>query len=312
LVDTGVCTSDGTWDVKPRSFTCPGGYQIDDDDSWDNLSPKIGLEYDLTDYAMTYASWTRAFRSGGWSYRASARELERQRPGYYDEERVDAYELGLKSDWWDGRLRANVAAWFHDFKDLQRSVFASEVLADGSLEYAQFFTNVPDAEAYGLEIELTAELLRDALLANDSLVFELAWGNTEYEYKSDVDLDGDGEANDSDFPWQQIPDYPWNTALNSRHDFFAGSVAWRVAYSYVDEVNATGITDFPMSWYKDRERVDASARFDSADGKWYLALFARNLTDEEDYQFMTPFTPDFGIGQPMQDRTWGITAGFKL
>ena len=314
LVNSGVCTSAGRFNVNVRSFSCPGGYQIDDDETWDNLSPKVGIEYRINDDILTYASWTQAYRSGGWTYRTAASDLASARPGFYDEEQVDALEAGIKSDWFDNRLRVNIAAWFHDFEDLQRSIFLTQTDAMGNvISLTQRFDNVPEAEAYGFELEVVGVLARDALIEGDSLTAELAWGNIEYDYESPVDFNGDG-LDDGHFPWNQIPDETWNAALTYIHDMpnGAGSLSWRVGYQYTDVVNGGGTSLDPISFYQERRLWDAAVRFDSADDKWHLTVFGKNLTDKDYYQFKTPFSPAFGIAQPMMGSTWGATLGVSL
>ena len=314
LVNSGVCISDGLFKKNTRSFSCPGGYQIDDDETWDNLSPKVGLEWRINDDAMVYASWTRAFRSGGWTYRTAASDLASARPGFYDEEQVDAIEAGIKSDWFDNRLRVNIAGWQHDFDDLQRSIFLTQTDEAGNvIALTQRFDNVPDSEAYGFEVEVVGVIAQDALSDGDSLTGEFAWGNIEYDYNSPVDFNGDN-VDDGDYPWNQIPDSTWNAALTYAHTLpsSGGRMTWRIGYQYTDEVNGGGTNLDPISFYQERDLWDASVRYDSAEGNWYVSVFGKNLGDEDYYQFKTRFASSFGIAQPMLDATWGATIGVSL
>jgi len=81
------------------------------DKSWDAFTPKLGVDYDFTDDVMGYASVTRGFKSGGFNLLAG------QLP--YDPEYVWSYELGLKSRFADGRVTANIGAFYYDYSDLQ-------------------------------------------------------------------------------------------------------------------------------------------------------------------------------------------------
>ena len=316
MVNSGNCISAATFNVNVRSFSCPLGYQLDDDETWNNLSPKIGLEYRINDDAMTYISWTRAFRSGGWTYRADTGDLTGPRPGFYDEEQVDAIEVGIKSDWFDNRLRVNVAGWQHDFDDLQRSIFLTETDAGGNVtKLTQRFSNVGSSEAFGFEVEVVAILAEDGMVDGDSLATEFAWGNIEYDYNSPVDFNGDG-VDDGDFSWNQIPDSTWNLAVTYSHplESTGGRLTWRVGYQYTDEVNGGGTSPDTntIAMYQERKMWDANLNYVPAEGNWSVTLFGKNLSDEEYYQFKTPFSTGFGIAQPMVDATWGATLSVSL
>ncbi|MFL6619095.1 MAG: TonB-dependent receptor domain-containing protein, partial [Povalibacter sp.] len=70
------------------------------------LTPKLGLEWQMHPDAMLYASYARGFKSGGFNGRPLVNSDEVTR---YDPEIVDSYELGAKTRWWDGRMIANTA-----------------------------------------------------------------------------------------------------------------------------------------------------------------------------------------------------------
>lgn len=312
MVNSGNCTGAGTWKANYDSIWCPLGYQIDDKESWDNLDPKVGLEYKINDETMVYASWSTGYRGGGWTYRADVGELARQRPGYYDEEQVEATELGFKGTFLDGRLRINAAYWQNDFEDLQRSVFLTEVLADGSVSLTQRFTNVPDSRADGWDIEMIASLMDGGMVEGDSLIWELNYGKIDTEYKSAVDFNGDG-VDDGSYPWNQIPDYSYYTALTYSHPAFAGgSMTWRTSYTYIDTVLGGGTNLDRISFYQEKKLWDASIKFISADERWSATLFGKNLGDEDYMAFRTRFSSAFGIGVPALDRTWGLTIGYEM
>lgn len=110
IVNFGNCVSAGTFNTNPRDFSCSGGLDIDDSHTGKSFTPKVGVEFNLTDDAILYASWTRGNRTDGFNYRISDGELSLYRPAFFDDEQVGAYEIGLKSDWFDNRLRVNMAA----------------------------------------------------------------------------------------------------------------------------------------------------------------------------------------------------------
>ncbi len=312
MINSGNCTGAGLWRVNYDSITCPLGYQLDDDESWTNLDPKIGLEYHITPDVMTYISWASGYRGGGWTYRSDVGELARQRPGFYDEEQVEATEVGLKGTYLDGRLRVNLTYWQNDFEDLQRSVFLTEVLADGSVSLTQRFTNVPDAQTDGWDVEVVASLMESGIIDGDNLIAEVNYGKIDTEYNSPVDFNGD-DVDDGAFPWNQVPDYTYFVALTYTHPAMGGEMTYRSSFTYIDSFIGGGTNLDPISFFQDQELWDASIRFDSGgDSRWSATLFGKNLSDEEYMAFRTRFSSTFGIGVPAIGRTWGLTLGYEM
>jgi iron complex outermembrane receptor protein len=81
-----------------------------DSDSWSNVSGLVSASYQWTDDIMGYARVSTAYRAGGYSA---------TNVGSFDPEKAIAYELGLKSELFDQRLRLNAALFRTDYKDLQ-------------------------------------------------------------------------------------------------------------------------------------------------------------------------------------------------
>ena len=118
------------------------------------FTPRVALQHRLNDDLMTFVSYTEGFKSGGWNARGtSAEELLP-----FDPERVNSWEVGLRSDWWDQRLRLNLTAFFMEAEDFQvPSAFAR---ANGSIAFIT--QNFADLENKGVELDLT-------LAPNDNL-----------------------------------------------------------------------------------------------------------------------------------------------
>lgn len=69
----------------------------------------------------------------------------------YADEKVNAYEAGFKSEWFDRRVRANVSTFYYDYTDLQ----VYDLMLVGAIT-EQIFTNASNAKIYGAEAEITA------------------------------------------------------------------------------------------------------------------------------------------------------------
>jgi len=132
-------------DPTPGLPLFPGQpYHIVASKSWNALTGKLGLDYRLDKSKMVYASVSRGYKSGLFP----SQNNSVQTVGVpLDPEKVWSYELGLKSEWLDRRLRLNASAFKFDYKDLQQFNLTPQLVL------VSF--NV-DAKARGAELELQA------------------------------------------------------------------------------------------------------------------------------------------------------------
>ncbi|MCH1580228.1 MAG: TonB-dependent receptor, partial [Luminiphilus sp.] len=135
----------------------------------EKVTGRLALEVDLGDATMVYASYTRGFKPGGSNLTFGREAVVSPIVvlPVFEEETIDAYELGLKTDLMDGRMRLNGAAFFYTYDNLQYQATDPEVFQGG-------VGNIPESEIMGAELELGAFL-------SDSLIFDarLAWLDTE-------------------------------------------------------------------------------------------------------------------------------------
>lgn len=150
-------------------------FNVPASDSWTNFSPRVAVEFRPEEQIMLYGSISRGYKGGGYNSRATLAD----NVGPYDEETVTAYELGMKSDWLDGTLRANAALFFNRFKDLQISVSRQ-----GAARTENITTNVAEVETYGAEVELTW-----LPVPNLRLALNMAYLSSEYSNFCDA-VDG--------------------------------------------------------------------------------------------------------------------------
>jgi iron complex outermembrane recepter protein len=127
----------------------------------DDVSTRVGLDYQWTPQLMTYVSAAKGYKAGGFNGRASSvRDFNE-----YDPETVWTYELGLRSDWLDRRVRFNATAFYSDYSDLQLQISGSTTV-NGAPAPFNVVTNVPKARIVGGEIELTVIPVRGLELSS--------------------------------------------------------------------------------------------------------------------------------------------------
>jgi iron complex outermembrane receptor protein len=105
------------------------------------LTGRVSLDHEFTDDVMGYASYNRGLKSGGFSL-VTATNLPAYKP-----EHLDAYEVGMKSEFFDNRLRVNAAAFLYDYKDIQ----VESIVAGGTVT-----NNAAAATIKGVDLDIRA------------------------------------------------------------------------------------------------------------------------------------------------------------
>lgn len=139
-----------------------------DKTTFDPFTWRIALDHQFTPDVLGYVSYNRGFKSGGYN-------LISPGSAAFDPETVDAYEVGMKSELFDSRVRLNVAAFYYDYKNLQVAV------APGG--GGQLFTNAAAARNYGLDLSLD-------VAATDNLTLSMGLGLLDAEYTDYPDATG--------------------------------------------------------------------------------------------------------------------------
>ena len=111
--------------------------------SWTKPTWRLALDHDFTDRIMGYVSYSRGFKSGGFNP-APVNPIEVP----VDPEILDAFEVGVKSELFDRRLRLNGSAFYYKYDDIQ--VTAISGAGTGILE------NAAKARLFGFDVDFTA------------------------------------------------------------------------------------------------------------------------------------------------------------
>jgi iron complex outermembrane receptor protein len=256
-------------------------------DTWQNTSAMASVSYELSDNVHTYVKVSQGWKAGGFNGEAATAEIA---VNPYDEEKVLAYEWGLKSRWLDQRLQANVAVFYNDITDMQMSEFL------GAYSDIQ---NAGAAKVKGLELELIA-VITEELTANFN------YGMLDSEYDKFVTYDVyTGVANDvtdsAEFPYN--PDNKWSFGLNYLTELDIGTLSISADYSYVDDHFV--YHNQPAAEFT---RIESYSVFNArislreiADTNFSVSIWGKNITDEE-YRIN---------GIPMGDATGAFIGGIN-
>lgn len=153
------------------------------EDEVDEKTGKFAIEYDVDGDTMVYASYTKGFKPGGSNLTFGWPEDDEQNFGaqpapqliypLFKSEIIDAFELGLKTDLMEGRMRANVSAFMYDYENLQFQSTDPDVYRGG-------VANIPESEMSGVELELIGIL-------SDSLSMDLRISTLDTEITADYE-----------------------------------------------------------------------------------------------------------------------------
>ena len=121
----------------------------------------------------------------------------------YDPEKLTSYELGLKTELFDRRLRANFSAYLMDYKDMQIQTFQDGV---------QRFENAGKARIWGWEAEFTA-------VPTDGLTLEANVGYTNFKYKEYFSAAAGGGVENVAHLAQPTYSPKWNMRLSGQYNF---------------------------------------------------------------------------------------------
>jgi iron complex outermembrane receptor protein len=246
--------------------------------SWSELTPKLGLEWQISDDAMTYLSYARGYKSGGFNGRPLAGIEEVRTP--YDPEVVDSYEFGAKTRWFDGRMTANAALFYNEYRDMQLSINATP---------QNFVRNAGAARIRGGELEVAARLA-------PGLDLNLALGLLDTRYtRLDPQLATLRPPLTTDKQLIKAPATTLSSGLQYRWSLAAGTITLRGDYMYRSRVHQDVFND-PRLVQPAFDVVNAYAAFTTSNRRWELALSGTNLTDER-YRLSGNSSVGFGLAE---------------
>jgi iron complex outermembrane receptor protein len=275
-------------------------------ESWDQFTPKLGAQWQPNEDMFVYGHWSRGVRSGGYNVRNTSLVVPIP-PGPYGPELQDAFEVGLKSDWLDNRLRINAAAFYNTIEDIQRDINQT----DPVVGVVQVTRNTADATIKGFELELAGAL-------TDELVLFANVGYLDGRYDAIYfDLDGDRIIGASDLALNIPRLSKWSYAVGATYarslpgDFL---LSLRADYGYRSRA---AYTDANTAYLAPIEDLSASATLTLPQGHWSFSLYGRNLLDKVTDGVNSPLPPSIGpipIGGSFrtlnEGRVIGVEASF--
>jgi iron complex outermembrane receptor protein len=257
---------------------------------------RIGADYRFSPALFGYVSVATGFKAGGFNGRASSFP----QVGPYDEEKVLAYEVGLKADLLDRRLRWNTALFFNDYEDLQIEIVRNINNANTTL-----VSNAASVAIGGAETELSARLGRGFSL-------RASLGYLDAQYRDFfADVYSTGVATDvSDLKLRRAPTWTWSATLDYRRQYAVGDLWWQLDWSYQSGYE-TSVQNYALGRRSPDHLFNAAIGYNHADGRFGVSLFGRNLTNQVSVANAFVAPPFSAINEPTQPRMYGLEISYR-
>ncbi len=243
----------------------------ENDETFDNLAPRINVTYRINDDAQVYAGYSQGWKAGSFDPRGANFDTPEAAEGF-DEETLDSFEVGLKADWLDGRLRTNVALFYSEYDDMQiPGSVGVDTDGDGvNDDFVGTVTNAGEAEISGLEVE-------GNWLITNRLSAQFAYSYLDAEIKEWI-FDGQDVSDQREI--QNTPENMAFLGLTYVADFYGGTLNMTANWSFKDDIQQFEIAapDIDQDSYN---MYNASVVWLSPEGHWSLGLHGKNLGDEE-------------------------------
>jgi len=288
------------------------------DKTFTDTTPVLIAAYRFSDAVNAYAKYSEGFKSGGFNGEANLDENftinEAVTP--YQPEKLKSYELGLKTSFADGRATVNIAAFQNDTDDMQLSIFTAAGASSSIIR------NAGKATTRGLEFEAM-------WVPSDALTLQASYGYLDAEYDEFID-EGINQAHNRAVI--HAPEHSFNVLLDGRLASTAwGDVRAVLDYSWTDDyytypyqLASSGPNynpkraiagDTVIKSYGVLNARLALSGFALGNLQGEVALWSRNLTDEEQIINYIDFGPDFfGSLTPayyLEPRTYGLEVSFR-
>jgi iron complex outermembrane receptor protein len=241
--------------------------------TFSNVSPRLGVDFHLTDRIMTYLSYSKGFKSGGFDMRGNAAVYPQTKNGY-DSETADSYEAGIKSTLLDNTLLLNLTVFYDPYKNaqigVQQFVGAANVTA---------ILNAGKQMNRGVEFESQWKPVRGLNLGLNVGYLDSYY--QDYIVGCSLSVSGcTGSTNVADLN-RPINAPTWTVAASAAYtwDLASGGITARAGYdwrSFTKVANTTAsVTDQPKYGV-----LDIGIAYLTDNKKWRWSLDGKNVTDK--------------------------------
>jgi iron complex outermembrane recepter protein len=324
-------------DANPNALS-PNPVPLDGDEVWRETTLDAGVKWLISEDHMVYAKWARGYKAGFIQLLPNPAGALTPNDDTDDTIRhnvapevIIAQEIGAKTSWLDGKLKANFSAFHYDYTDLQVPTIKVIQIVNA---------NAQAATVWGAELTLDARPIDDL-----SLRMAVGWLKAEFDkfcldeplvsinpppFDSVCDLDGDGNIGDdqtelgderesggTDLSGKRLedsPEFKISMLGSYRFDFgTAGSVTPILEFTWTDSGWRRPQNNPVVDRVPAYTKTDLRVRWDEPEHRYFIEAFGENLENNYIYPrgivvALTGTAQAFGLLQP---RTYGVRMGFN-
>lgn len=267
------------------------GAQGDTDE--DDLSGKVAVQWDYNDTGMAYLSYTQGYKGPAFdiTFGTDPVDIEPVEP-----ETSDAWELGLKADFLDRRLRLNAALFYAQYQEFQAQAFVDP---DGLPDCPQdnpgcdpddepgnfLLINAGEVSTQGIEVDFLAQVTENLRLSGgaawiDAKIDDYPGGpcSSGQEFRGECPASGLQDLSDGDLPFS--PD--WKVNLSASYTFYrdSGFDVELIGFMRAQDDVQYSITQDDNTIQDSYAVFDASVVLSDHDERWRATAFVKNIADE--------------------------------
>ncbi|MCC6826720.1 MAG: TonB-dependent receptor [Novosphingobium sp.] len=272
---------------------------------------RVGVDYRWTPEVMTYAQFSTGFKGGG----VNARPFYPNQVAAFGPEKVTAYEIGLKSDLLDRRVRINLSAFYNNFDNIQiqtatpyfnvnlpvqPDITLPNYNPAGGTFPSAVYQNVGNARMKGIELETTLKPV-EGLLIDGSLSY------LDFKYKRLLP-----QALSSGIAYGMVAPFTpkWKASIGAQYEASlgdAGSLTPRIDWAYQSS-SFSDASNSVRNTLGSRSVFNARLTYRAPEKDWEASLAVTNLTKEfYYYSLFDRTTSGYVSGVPARPREWQVS-----
>ena len=294
-------------------------------ETYKSFSPRVSLDYNYAENSTVYALFSRGYRPGRFNgvFLTSPQDVldalvaaEPNAALVIEEERLDNYELGLKSTWLDGRVRTTVAAYYNEWKNGQ-VLNSVPVVTATTANLVSVTTNTGLATLYGLELEGQFQATENLTISgslgyNHTEVDNYFCGDCNNQYGSLDGVEGNRLPGTPEITWNLSAAY--DDELTAEYDWY-GRIDWShqgnrmVDYSNITQTSAYDVVDVRLGIRNDNVKLEAFVKNALNHDEFLQGTLGTDL-----FFFRGPTTPqqnEIRVSAPIP-RTFGVRASYNF
>ena len=299
-----------TEDGQNYAGTILQGSVTDSHSSWDSWTYKLGLEQDVLDASMVYASVSTGFKAGGVS-------LSQGPAATFDPEKLTAYQAGIKTRLLDDRLSINSELYYYDYSNYQATYSSLDPRFGGSI---RIVSNAGAAKIRGGEVESSFKLTPSDLLSASAAYIHGSFGTFVVP---------NGTGGTFDYSGSEINAPHWQLSGSYRRFFQLGdlgelspslSANYRSA-AYLDNrvygptttlAAQRGTRTSPFSYQGGVTKMDAAVSWQNVSEQMQITAYINNLANKASATSASRSTQGVVTGYVEAPRTYGVSFDVKF